>query len=390
MLPLDRHAKVAGEVRATVAQTPNLTTILLALGIVYGDLGTSPLYTLQAIVHFRGNEVTPEAALGSLSLVFWSLIITISIKYGLFVMRADNHGEGGILALMAMTGADWSGRRRWLVIFGLFGAALIYADGIITPAISVLSAVEGLNAATSTFKLYTMPIAVLILVVLFAVQSRGTAKVGKAFGPIMLIWFATMAILGIVSILRHPQVLGALNPIHGLRLLGRYGLSGFSVLGGIFLALTEGEALYADMGHVGRSPIRIAWYRIVLPAFVINYAGQVGNFMDAPDLEQNPFFELAPDWAVYPLVGLAMVATIIASQAIITGSFSMTRQAMQLGWFPRVRIDQTSAEEYGQIYVPFVNWTTMFFTVALAVGFGNSIRVASQEPMGRLSRPRWF
>ena len=373
---LDHHTEFVGDARTRGEQSPSLATILLALGIVYGDLGTSPLYTLQTIVHLMGHSFTPEAALGSVSLVFWSLIITISIKYSLFVMRADNHGEGGILALMAMTGADWSGRRRWLVIFGLLGAALIYADGIITPAISVLSAVEGLNTATSTFKPYTMPIAVLILVVLFLVQSRGTAKVGKAFGPIMLIWFATMAMLGIVSVLRHPQVLGALNPIHGLCLLDTYGLSSFSVLGGVFLALTGGEALYADMGHVGRSPIRIAWYCTVLPALVINYAGQVGNFMDAPDLEQNPFFKLAPDWAVYPLVGLSMVATIIASQAIITGSFSMTRQAMQLGWFPGVRIDQTSAEEYGQIYVPFVNWTTMFFTVALVMGFGSSDRLA--------------
>jgi KUP system potassium uptake protein len=323
-----------------------------------------------------GHAFTPEAALGSVSLVFWSLIVTISVKYSLFVMRADNHGEGGILALMAMTGAHWSGRGRWMVIFGLFGAALIYGDGIITPAISVLSAVEGLNVATGAFKPYTMPMTVLILVVLFSVQSRGTAKVGKAFGPIMLIWFTTMAMLGIVGIVRHPQVLGALNPIHGLRLLGTYGLLGFSVLGGVFLALTGGEALYADMGHVGRSPIRIAWYCIVLPALVLNYAGQVGKFMDAPDLESNPFFKLAPDWTLYPLIGLATVATIIASQAIITGSFSMTRQALQLGWFPGVRIDQTSAEEYGQIYVPFVNWIMMFFTVALAVGFGNSDRLA--------------
>src|SRR5580700_5824081 len=346
---LDSHTEFVGDVRTRVEQSPSLATILLALGIVYGDLGTSPLYTLQTIVHLMGHAFTPEAALGSVSLVFWSLIVTISVKYSLFVMRADNHGEGGILALMAMTGAHWSGRGRWLVIFGLFGAALIYGDGIITPAISVLSAVEGLNVATGALKPYTMPMTVLILVVLFSVQSRGTAKVGKAFGPIMLIWFTTMAMLGIV---RHPQVLGALNPIHGLRLLGTYGLLGFSVLGGVFLALTGGEALYADMGHVGRSPIRIAWYCIVLPALVLNYAGQVGKFMDAPDLESNPFFKLAPDWTLYPLIGLATVATIIASQAIITGSFSMTRQALQLGWFPGVRIDQTSAEEYGQIYVP--------------------------------------
>jgi KUP system potassium uptake protein len=373
---LDHHTEFVGDVRTRVEQSPSLATILLALGIVYGDLGTSPLYTLETIVHLMGNAFTPEAALGSVSLVLWSLIVTISVKYSLFVMRADNHGEGGILALMAMTGAHWSGRGRWLVIFGLFGAALIYGDGIITPAISVLSAVEGLNVATGAFRPYTMPMTVLILVVLFSVQSRGTAKVGKAFGPIMLIWFTTMAMLGIVGIVRHPQVLGALNPIHGLRLLGTYGLLGFSVLGGVFLALTGGEALYADMGHVGRRPIRIAWYCIVLPALVLNYAGQVGKFMDAPDLETNPFFRLAPDWTLYPLIGLATVATIIASQAIITGSFSMTRQALQLGWFPGVRIDQTSAEEYGQIYVPFVNWIMMFFTVGLAVGFGNSNRLA--------------
>jgi KUP system potassium uptake protein len=373
---LDSHTEVVEDVRTRVEQSPSPATILLALGIVYGDLGTSPLYTLQTIVHLMGHAFTLEAALGSVSLVFWSLIVTISVKYSLFVMRADNHGEGGILALMAMTGAHWSGRGRWLVIFGLFGVALIYGDGIITPAISVLSAVEGLNVATSAFKPYTMPMTVLILVVLFSVQSRGTAKVGRAFGPIMLIWFTTMAMLGIVGIVRHPQVLGALNPIHGLRLLGTHGLLGFSVLGGVFLALTGGEALYADMGHVGRSPIRIAWYCIVLPALVLNYAGQVGKFMDAPDLESNPFFKLAPDWTLYPLIGLATVATIIASQAIITGSFSMTRQALQLGWFPGVRIDQTSAEEYGQIYVPFVNWIMMFFTVALAVGFGNSYRLA--------------
>jgi KUP system potassium uptake protein len=372
----DRHTEFVGDARTRLEQSPSLATILLALGIVYGDLGTSPLYTLQTIVHLMGHAFTPEAALGSVSLVFWSLTVTISVKYSLFVMRADNHGEGGILALMAMTGAHWSSRGRWLVIFGLFGAALIYGDGILTPAISVLSAVEGLNVATGAFKPYTMPMTVLILVVLFSVQSRGTAKIGKAFGPIMLIWFTTMAALGIVGIVRHPQVLGALNPIHGLRLLRTYGLLGFSVLGGVFLALTGGEALYADMGHVGRRPIRIAWYSIVLPALVLNYAGQVGKFMDAPDLESNPFFKLAPDWTIYPLIGLATVATIIASQAIITGSFSMTRQALQLGWFPGVRIDQTSAEEYGQIYVPFVNWTMLFFTVALTVGFGSSDRLA--------------
>ena len=366
----------AGEARNRFGQPTTLSAALLALGIVYGDLGTSPLYTLQTIVHIMGDQFTAEAALGSLSLIFWALIVTISIKYCLLVMRADNHGEGGILALMTLTGAHWAGRARWLIMMGLFGAALIYGDGIITPAIPVLSAVEGLNVATVIFKPYTMPIAVVILIGLFAIQSRGTGAVGSAFGPVMFVWFATIALLGIAGIVQHPRVLEAINPIHGLRLLTDHGLIGFTVLGGIFLALTGGEALYADMGHVGRNPIRAAWYCFVLPSLVLNYAGQIGNFLEAPDLEANPFFKLAPQWSIYPLVALATLATIIASQAIITGSFSMTRQAMQLGWFPGVRIRQTSAEQYGQIYVPFVNWTMMSFTVALAVGFGSSDRLA--------------
>jgi KUP system potassium uptake protein len=349
---------------------------LLALGIVYGDLGTSPLYTLQTIVHIMGDQFTSQAALGSVSLIFWALIITISIKYCLFVMRADNQGEGGILALMTMTGADWAGRGRALIIMGLFGAALIYGDGIITPAISVLSAVEGLNVATSIFKPDTMPIALVILVGLFAIQHRGTGIVGKAFGPVMVVWFATIAILGVSGIVHHPHVLVAINPVYGAQLVINHGFLGFTVLGGVFLALTGGEALYADMGHIGRNPIRVTWYCLVLPALLLNYAGQIGNFLEAPDLEANPFFKLAPNWSVYPLVALATLATIIASQAIITGSFSMTRQAMQLGWFPGVRISQTSAEEYGQIYVPFVNWSMMACTVALAAGFGSSDRLA--------------
>jgi KUP system potassium uptake protein len=366
----------SGEPENRFEQPTTVPTALLALGIVYGDLGTSPLYTLQAIVHRMGTQFTPEAAVGSLSLVFWSLIVTISVKYCLFVMRADNHGEGGILALMTMTGAHWAGRGRWLIIMGLFGAALLYGDGVITPAISVLSAVEGLNVATSVFKPYTMPIAVVILIGLFAIQSRGTGTVGKAFGPVMLIWFTTIAVLGIVGIVHHPQVLDALNPVHGFRLLTTHGFLGFAILGGVFLALTGGEALYADMGHIGRNPIRVAWYCFVLPALVLNYAGQIGNFLDAPSLEANPFFKLAPGWSIYPLVALATLATIIASQAIITGSFSMARQAMQLGWFPGFRISQTSAEEYGQIYVPSVNWTMMALTAALTIGFGSSDRLA--------------
>src|SRR5882724_3038663 len=373
---LNAPTNFAGKTQNRFAQPATASAGLLALGIVYGDLGTSPLYTLQTIVHIMGDQFTPEAALGSLSLIFWALVITISIKYCFFVMRADNQGEGGILALMTMTGARWAGRGRWLIFMGLFGAALIYGDGIITPAISVLSAVEGLNVATSIFKPYTMPIALVILVGLFAIQHRGTGVVGRAFGPVMLVWFATIGILGIIGILHHPHVLAAINPNHGAQLLMRDGFLGFTVLGGVFLALTGGEARYADMGHIGRNPIRVTWYCVVLPALVLNYAGQIGNFLEAPNLEANPFFKLAPNWTIYPLVALATLATVIASQAIITGSFSMTRQAMQLGWFPGVRIRQTSAEEYGQIYVPFVNWGMMALTVALAAGFGSSDRLA--------------
>jgi KUP system potassium uptake protein len=373
---LNTPAVLAVDAQERLARPATVSAGLMALGIVYGDLGTSPLYTLQTIMHIMGDQFTPEAALGSLSLVFWALIITISFKYCLLVMRADNHGEGGILALMTLTSASWVGRGQWLIVMGLFGAALIYGDGIVAPAISVLSAVEGLNVATGIFKPYTMPFALVILVGLFAIQSRGTGSVGKTFGPIMFVWFAAIATLGVVGIAHHPHVLAAINPLYGAELVMGHGFVGFTLLGGVFLALTGGEALYADMGHIGPNPIRAAWYCVVLPALVLNYAGQIGNFLDAPDLEANPFFKLAPNWSIYPLVALATLATIIASQAIITGAFSMTRQAMQLGWFPGVRISQTSADEHGQIYVPFVNWTIMAFTVALTAGFGSSDRLA--------------
>ena len=349
---------------------------LTALGIVYGDLGTSPLYTLQTVVQTIGVKFTPEVALGILSLVFWALVITISAKYCLFVMRADNHGEGGILALMSLTGANWSARGHVLVAMGLFGAALIYGDGIITPAISVLSALEGVNIATNVFKPHIVPMALVILVGLFAVQSRGTASIGKISGPVMLFWFIVIALLGIGGIVRHPGVLAAADPRHAIGFLARSGWRGFGILGGVFLAITGGEALYADMGHIGRNPIRTTWYGIVLPALLLNYAGQTALLFEHPAIGGNPFFLLAPGWAIFPLVALASVATIIASQAIITGSFSLTRQAMQLGWFPGLRIRQTSADEYGQIYVPFVNWTMMLFTIALTIGFGSSVRLA--------------
>jgi KUP system potassium uptake protein len=361
---------------ARVARKTTPAAALAALGIVYGDLGTSPLYTLQAIVRTTGGHFSPEAALGSLSLIFWALIITISVKYCLFVMRADNHGEGGILALMSMTGANWSEGRRILIVVGLFGAALIYGDGIITPAISVLSALEGLNVATDIFKPHVVSMAVVILFGLFAVQSRGTAQIAKAFGPVMLLWFAVIAALGVAGISRYPAVIAAVDPRYGIALLTGHGWSGIAVLGGVFLAMTGGEAMYADLGHIGRNPIRTSWYGIVLPALLLNYAGQVALYLGDPAMDGNPFFRLAPPWSIYLLVGLAMLATIIASQAIITGCFSLTRQAMQLGWFPGVRIRQTSSDEYGQIYVPFVNWTMMVLTVALTVSFGSSDRLS--------------
>jgi KUP system potassium uptake protein len=309
---------------AHVVRKTTPAAALAALGIVYGDLGTSPLYTLQAVVGATGGHFSSEAALGSLSLIFWALIITISVKYCLFVMRADNHGEGGILALMTMTGANWSGGGRILIVMGLFGAALIYGDGIITPAISVLSALEGLNVATDFFKPHLVSMAVAILFGLFAIQSRGTAQIGKAFGPVMLLWFAVIAALGVVGISRYPAVIAAVDPRYGIALLAGHGWSGFAVLGGVFLAMTGGEAMYADMGHIGRNPIRTSWYGIVLPALLLNYAGQVALFLGNPAMNGNPFFRLAPSWSIYPLVGLATAATIIASQAIITGSFSLT------------------------------------------------------------------
>ena len=331
---------------------------------------------LQAVIGATGGNFSREVALGSLSLIFWALTIAISIKYCLFVMRADNHGEGGVLALMSMSGASWSKGRRVLIVMGLFGAALLYGDGIITPAVSVLSALEGLNVATAVFKPHVVTIAVVILVALFAVQSRGTAQIARASGPVMLLWFVVIAALGVAGICRHPAVIAAIDPRYGIMLLTGHGWSGIAVLGGVFLAMTGGEAMYADMGHIGRNPIRASWYAIVLPALLLNYVGQIALFLADPATNGNPFFRLAPSWSIYPLVGLATVATIIASQAIITGSFSLTRQAMQLGWFPGVRIRQTSSEEYGQIYVPFVNWTMMVLTVALTVSFASSDRLA--------------
>jgi KUP system potassium uptake protein len=348
-----------------------------ALGVVFGDLGTSPLYTLQTVVQAMGGQFTPQSALGVLSLVFWTLIVTISIKYCLFVMRADNRGEGGILALMSLIGANgFTPGVRLLTGMGLLGAALIYGDGVITPAISVLSALEGVNVVTESLKPYVMPMAVVILLVLFSAQRFGTEKIGRAFGPVMLLWFIVIASLGVASILKRPEVIAAVDPRYAIRFMAASGRAGFLVLGGVFLCITGGEALYADMGHFGKGPIRRSWYGVVLPALLLSYAGQTAFLIDKGTVTGNPFFQIAPAWSVYPLVVLATLATIIASQAIITGSFSMTRQAMQLGWLPGVAIRQTSDRMYGQIYIPVVNWLLMVATIATTIAFGASDRLA--------------
>jgi KUP system potassium uptake protein len=349
---------------------------LAALGIVFGDIGTSPLYTLKTVIELAGGKPSPEAALGLLSLVVWTLILTTSVKYVGFVMRVDNDGEGGILALMSLLGVKRQ-HRPAIIAIGLFGAALIYGDGAITPAISVLSALEGLKIVTPAVTPYILPAAVVVLVLLFAVQVQGTARIGRVFGPVMALWFVTMAALGLWGIVQHPGVLVALDPRHGLRFLLTGGYAGFLVLGGVFLCVTGAEALYADMGHLGARPIRRAWYGLVLPSLLLNYAGQTALVLTGAPIGDNIFYRLCPPALLVPLILLATVATIIASQSIITGAFSMTRQAIQLGWCPRLRITQTSSEGYGQIYVGSVNWLLMIATVGLTIGFGSSDALAA-------------
>jgi KUP system potassium uptake protein len=350
---------------------------LAALGVVYGDIGTSPLYAMKTALDWEGGQATPALALGILSLIFWTLIITTSVKYVAVVMRADNEGEGGILALMSLLGIR-RGARAWIVSAGILGAALLYGDGAITPAISVLSALEGLKTAAPAIAPYVVTLAVVILVALFALQPQGSGRIGKLFGPIMTAWFLVIAALGLGGMIRHPGVLAAIDPRYGASLLATHGFSGFLVLGAVFLCATGAEALYADMGHFGPRPIRVSWYALVLPALLLNYAGQTAVVLDGPrEAGTNPFYELCPGALQLPLVVLATLATIIASQAIISGAFSMTRQAIQLGLCPRLHIKQTSAEGYGQIYVGFVNWTLMALTLALTITFQSSDNLAS-------------
>ena len=352
-----------------------------ALGIVYGDIGTSPLYALRECFHgTHGIAPTRDNVLGVLSLIFWSLTLIISIKYLVFVMRADNEGEGGILALMALVSKQADARRRLratMIALGLFGAALLYGDGMITPAVSVLSAVEGLNVTTHLFEPYVVPIAIVILLSLFVIQSRGTERIGFLFGPVMVVWFVTIALLGVRWISQDFHVLSAFNPMHAVQFFATNGFHGFVVLGSVFLVVTGGEALYADMGHFGRRPIRIAWFGLVLPALFLNYLGQGAMLINTPEAAVNPFYLLAPRWALYPLVALATMAAIIASQALISGAFSLTRQAIQLGYCPRLDIQYTSPHQQGQIYIPQVNWLLMISTVGLVVGFRSSSALAA-------------
>jgi KUP system potassium uptake protein len=351
-----------------------------ALGVVYGDIGTSPLYAVQVTFGEQGIPVSPENVLGVLSLIFWSLILVVSLKYVVFIMRADNKGEGGIMALMALAqrGAHGNARlRRVIVVLGLFGASLFYGDGVITPAVSILSAVEGVKVAAPALDRFIVPITLVIVIALFAVQKRGTATMGAMFGPIMMLWFATLAALGLFQVVQQPQVLYALNPWHAVVFFHDNGAHAFLALGGVVLCLTGAEALYADMGHFGKKPIRIAWFGYVSPALVLNYFGQGALLLHKPDAVSNPFYLMVPEGLLYPMIALATVATIIASQAVITGAFSMTREAIQLGFAPRMAIKHTSKETQGQIFLPWVNSILMLLILGAVVGFRSSENLAA-------------
>jgi len=354
-----------------------------ALGVVYGDIGTSPLYAVRECFHGdHGVAVNRQNVLGVLSLIFWALTLIISVKYIAFVLRADNKGEGGVLALLSLAlpekaGERARGSRRFVLLIGVFGAALLYGDGIITPAVSILSAVEGLKVATPKFEPYVIPITVVLIIGLFLLQRSGTGSVGYVFGPVTFIWFIAITLLGVRGILQDPSVFSAINPLYGINFLLHAGHSGFIVLGAVVLAITGGEALYADMGHFGRRPIRLAWYTIVCPALVINYFGQGAWLLSHPSARENPFYNLAPSWALYPMVVIATSAAIIASQALISGAFSITMQAIQLGYSPRMKIDHTSSQTRGQIYMPQLNWALMLACIGLVLGFRSSSNLAA-------------
>ena len=367
----DRHPPSPGALAALT---------LAAIGVVYGDIGTSPLYALKEVFAHGHVELTSGNVLGILSLVFWTLTVIVSVKYVLLILRADNHGEGGLIAMLALASVAVKSKpalRRRLLLLGIFGTAIFFGDGVITPAISVLSAVEGMEVAAPGLHRFIVPVTLVVITALFSAQRFGTAVVGRLFGPITVAWFVVLASLGIPHIVEYPQVLVALSPHHALTFLLRQPGVAFVALGSVVLCVTGAEALYADLGHFGKRPIRLAWFAVVMPALVLNYFGQGAMLLQHPEKVSNPFFEMAPAWAVFPLIVLATLAAVIASQALITAAFSVSKQAMQLGYLPRLRIQHTNVRETGQIYVPFVNWTLYAFVVFAVVVFGSSSRLAS-------------
>jgi len=354
---------------------------LAALGVVYGDIGTSPLYAVkETFSPEHGIPLNAENVLGGLSAIFWALMIVVSVKYVILIMRADNKGEGGIMALLALASSAVKDHPQWratIMLLGVFGASLFYGDAVLTPAISVLSAVEGLEVGTTAFKPYVVPIAVGVVIALFALQRKGTSVVGALFGPVTVLWFLAIAALGVVAIARNPEVLYALDPLHALAFVTQHGWASFVVLGAVLLAFTGAEALYADMGHFGKGPIRIAWFSLVFPALILNYFGQGALLIANPKALENPFYLLAPASALYLMVVLATAATVVASQATISGTYSLTRQAIQLDYLPRMLVQQTSAKEIGQIYIPGANLVLLLVIVAVVIGFGSSSKLAS-------------
>ncbi len=365
----------AGQAVFVSSSKSSLAALTLgAIGVVYGDIGTSVLYAMKEVFGSGHVPFTPDNVYGILSIFFWTLTTIVSLKYVLLVLRADNHGEGGLVAMLALASQSVKDRpqlRKWLLIVGIFGTCLFYGDGVITPAISVLSAVEGLEVVSPAFKKSVIPLTLVILLALFWVQKRGTAGIGKFFGPITLVWFATIALLGLSHIVHHPQILWAISPHYALGFIWHHPGTTFIILGAVVLCVTGGEALYADMGHFGKKPIRLAWFSVVMPSLTLNYFGQGALLLAEPEAVKNPFYMMAPDWALLPLVGLATIATVIASQALISGAFSVTKQVIQLGYLPRLQVQHTSETDTGQIYMPFVNWG-LFAAIVLAVGMFRS------------------
>ena len=370
--------------RSSPSQSPSgskLAALTLgAVGVVYGDIGTSPLYALKEVFAHGRLDITQANIFGVLSLVFWTMTVIVSVKYVLLILRADNNGEGGLIAMLALASQAVKERpalRRRLLVLGIFGTAIFFGDGVITPAITVLSAVEGLGVVAPGLHDYIVPLTLVVLTLLFAAQRFGTGGIGKFFGPVTVVWFAVLTVLGVIHIADNPSVLFALSPHHALRFMWQQPLVAFISLGAVVLCVTGAEALYADMGHFGKRPIRLAWFGLVMPALVINYFGQGAMLLARPETVKNPFFEMAPGWAQVPLIVLATAAAVIASQALITAAFSVTKQAMQLGYLPRLRVTHTSVRETGQIYVPFVNWGLYVCIVLAVVTFGSSSKLAS-------------